>query len=282
MGSDNVKEKVYNTRNSILGFCNIDEDNQRSLSLNKETLKSVKDSPDMLSYLESVMKTIPEEDNPQTLEQFNYHYVDGKLVNIDTGLPFHWVNQKHYDALGDIIVRHIQLLMVEECDMEEIFLPLEDDDGPKNNIFVSQNVYTCDKIILLIQGSGAVRAGMWARALCINDDINLGSVIPYIKKAHENGYGVIVLNPNLNCNYVPPKNVYRDEFIGLSINDEVYSIQNIKGNENPIKHVLYVWDHFIVPKTTASRFGIVAHSAGGWGAVELIKNRGEAKKKCLG
>lgn len=40
-----------------------------------------------------------------------------------------------------------------------------------------------DKMLVLIHGSGVVRAGQWARRLIINEDINSGTQIPYIKRA---------------------------------------------------------------------------------------------------
>ena len=52
--------------------------------------------------------------------------------------------------------------------------------------------------MVLIHGSGVVRAGQWSRKLIINEDINTGSQVPYIQRAMEAGYGVIVLNTNLN------------------------------------------------------------------------------------
>lgn len=41
------------------------------------------------------------------LSDFHYEYKDGKLVNMTSGEAFHWVNQYHYDALGDIIVEYL-------------------------------------------------------------------------------------------------------------------------------------------------------------------------------
>ena len=52
--------------------------------------------------------------------------------------------------------------------------------------------------MVLIHGSGAVRAGQWSRKLIINEDIDTGSQLPYIRRALDDGYGVIVLNPNFN------------------------------------------------------------------------------------
>jgi hypothetical protein len=91
------------------------------------------------------------------------------------GKPFHWVNQAHYDALGDTIYRyvcsslcdcvltsrHIQELMVSQFGLQEVLLPLNNNGtGPFNNIFVSPDWKTAKKLMLIIQGSGAVRYGL--------------------------------------------------------------------------------------------------------------------------
>jgi len=131
---------------------------------------------------------------------------------------------------------------------------------------------------MLIQGSGAVRAGMWARALCINNDLALGSVIPYIHKAQAIGYGVIVLNPNYNSTYHPPKEVKRELFLGLSVEIEEPKTVKFPGSKSPVEHDVYVWDK-IVSKSVAKSVCIVAHSAGGHGAVMLLKNREEEVKR---
>ncbi len=45
-----------------------------------------------------------------------------------------------------------------------------------------------EKIMVLIQGSGVVRAGQWARRLIINEDLNSGTQIPFINRAKEVGF----------------------------------------------------------------------------------------------
>lgn len=135
------------------------------------------------------------------ISDFHYHYVDGKLRNVSTGAAFHWVNQAHYDALGDTIVKHIQSLLSSEYGLKEVLLPIQEHrdeyeyEGPSSNIFVSEDWQTSDKLLLLIQGSGAVRymsvlvflphfsAGQWARALCINDSLDIGTIFPYLTRA---------------------------------------------------------------------------------------------------
>lgn len=50
--------------------------------------------------------------------------------------------------------------------------------------------------LVLIQGTGAVRAGIWARSVCINENLELGSMLPQVDWAVKNEYAVFVMNPN--------------------------------------------------------------------------------------
>lgn len=57
---------------------------------------------------------------------------------------------------------------------------------PKSFIFMSEDALTNpDKLLVLIHGNGVVRAGQWARRLIINEDLDSGTQIPYIKRAIE-------------------------------------------------------------------------------------------------
>jgi hypothetical protein len=48
--------------------------------------------------------------------------------------------------------------MVKKCGLEEVFL---DEDTKLNNIFLSKDALSnTDKLLVLVQGSGPVRAGM--------------------------------------------------------------------------------------------------------------------------
>ena len=66
-------------------------------------------------------------------------------------------------------------------------------------VFVTPDFYTNEATLLvLIHGSGFVRAGQWSRKVIINKGLKEGSQIPYIEAAKERGWAVIVLNTNLN------------------------------------------------------------------------------------
>jgi hypothetical protein len=153
--------------------------------------------------LKTIPNFIPDENKGEyyKIEDFGYKFNEkGELRCIVEGLEdekFIFVSEKHYDALGEAIIRYIQQdLMVKECELEEVFL---DEETKLNNIFLSKDALTnTDKLLVLVQGSGPVRAGMWARSLCFNDSLSTGACIEYIKQAQKEGYGIIVLNPNLN------------------------------------------------------------------------------------
>ena len=39
------------------------------------------------------------------------------------------------------------------------------------------------RALVLIQGAGAVRAGIWSRSVCVNDSLEKGSVLPFLVHA---------------------------------------------------------------------------------------------------
>jgi hypothetical protein len=273
---ETTKNDFKNTRKSILDWTELKD---KKLVLKK----SIQDSVDeeTFAYLQSVIKTIPMFDNPSKISDFNYEYVNDKLVNIDTGKPFHWVNQSHYDALGDTIFRHIQELMI-QGGLEEILLPLDHHDvGPFNNIFVSKNWQTAKKLMLIIQGSGAVRAGQWARAVCINDRLSIGSILPYLDRCLKEDMAVIVFNPNLNTGPRDKKQIDCKSFLETGkTTSKKYEEKRIPGSNSPREHCLYVWDKF-VGKSNAEFVVAVAHSAGGDAIQNVVDTRGEETLKRL-
>jgi hypothetical protein len=78
-----------------------------------------------------------------------------------------------------------------------------DGEGPKCNIFMSQEFINPSEednkgktALVLIQGSGAVRAGEWARSICLKDDLFMGSMLPQLEWAKTFGHPVLIMNPN--------------------------------------------------------------------------------------
>lgn len=196
-----------------------------------------------------------EEDHfPKTLEEFGYQFnKDGQMRHIETGEPFKFevkegdrrYNQKHYEALGEVITEHVYQLLEEEAKLKKHFVPVEaKEDEAQSFIFMSEDALTCEKLMILIHGSGVVRAGQWARRLIINDDLNCGTMLPYIKRAEKEGFGVLITNGNENFGWNKKHRI------------------PIRGSESPEKHFMYVCENFI-SKASATTIVVVAHSYGG-------------------
>ncbi|XP_066195911.1 cotranscriptional regulator ARB2A isoform X4 [Sylvia atricapilla] len=175
----------------------------------KEKTTALKDLLSRIDLDELMKKDEPPLEFPDTLEGFEYTFNEkGQLRHIKTGEPFvfnyredlHRWNQKRYEALGEIITKYIYELLQNECHLKRVTLPVDAiETEPKSFIFMSEDaLVNPDKLLVLIHGNGVVRAGQWARRLIINEDLDSGTQIPYIKRAIEEGYGVIVLNPNEN------------------------------------------------------------------------------------
>ncbi|XP_039191637.1 cotranscriptional regulator FAM172A isoform X3 [Crotalus tigris] len=271
---------------------------------------------DLLSRIdldELMKKDEPPLEFADTLEGFEYTFNEkGQLRHIKTGEPFvfnyredlHRWNQKRYEALGEIITKYVYELLEEECHLKKVYLPVDaEETEPRSFIFMSEDaLINPDKLMILIQGSGVVRAGQWARRLIINEDLDSGTQIPYIKRAIEEGYGVIVLNPNENYievektktqiqpspdssdepaekkerkDKIPKDTKKRRDFYEKYRNPQkeketmpVY----IRENGSPEEHAIYVWDHFI-SQSLAENVFVVAHSYGGLAFVELMIQR---------
>ncbi|KAG8042006.1 hypothetical protein G9C98_007314 [Cotesia typhae] len=224
-------------------FYNIYTQNNKSLvCVFNSSLKSPStcymSSTDKQSTMTSAAMTFP-----SNLKDFGYDFdEEGRLRKLDPktgsltndGFEFNvsedaQYNQKRYEALGE------RLPVPKDSDV-----PLEF----RSFIFASDNAFTNKKLMILIHGSGVVRAGQWARRLIINDNLKSGTQLPYIKKAKELGYGIIVLNTNDNRRIINEEN------------------KSIEGSEDPHDHMETVWSQYIQP-SAATDIAIVAHSYGG-------------------
>jgi hypothetical protein len=186
--------------------------------------------------------------------EFGYEFRDRLLRNCETGEPFKFVDQKHYERLGDLILEYIQEQMRTTYNLTEVLLPLEGE-GPKSNIFISPDIATNRKgLLILIQGAGAVRAGQWARSVCINDSLDTGTVFPCLEFARAEEWAVIVLNPN---------------FTFTAEGRVRHSQQPIPVVNTPERHCQYVWEQF-VKSSPAEKLYIIGHSCGGMCTVSLL------------
>jgi len=190
---------------------------------------------------------------PTTLAGFGYGFNEGKLRKLDndghfTEEGFQFVDQAHYEALGDVIGEEVYSLLEQEGGLDRIAVGPS---KPASFVFCSKDYQSSEKLLVLIHGSGVVRAGQWARRLIINEDLDKGTMLPFITHAKESGWGVVVLNTNHNV----------DEDTG----------KDIEGSESPEEHANTVWDS-LVTKSEAKNIVMIPHSYGGVVTMNLANN----------
>ncbi|KAJ6251908.1 hypothetical protein M0813_14764 [Anaeramoeba flamelloides] len=158
----------------------------------------------------------------EELKKFGYYFDEQlKLKSTKFSNSFEFINSHHYDLIGNLVVSHIYELLKERYAMKELWLPRIDEEyskdrtNPQVNIFVTPNWKTCKKLLILICGSGAVRAGQWTRQLCLYNTLNEGTCFQYLEEAIKDGFGVMILNPNLHFSKtIIQKNTIKKSTIG--------------------------------------------------------------------
>eukprot|EP01121_Diplochlamys_sp_Union-15-3_P004742 TRINITY_DN1494_c0_g1_i1.p1 TRINITY_DN1494_c0_g1~~TRINITY_DN1494_c0_g1_i1.p1 ORF type:complete len:304 (-),score=46.36 TRINITY_DN1494_c0_g1_i1:64-975(-) len=170
---------------------------------------------------------------------------------------------------------------------KEVIFPMKNrlPDQPGANVFLSSDALDAETLMVIINDCGhPVQAGEWSRNSCINGSLKTGSILPYLDKAKEKKFGVIVTNPNKNYAYLdnkPPSRT-RSELMMINNNTRMlyYNVEKeksypkipIKKSETPQAHLQYVWKHFIDKRAKASNIVIIAHAGGGCCTLQLLRD----------
>jgi hypothetical protein len=206
--------------------------------------------------------------NPKSIADFGYHWIkdDGsedseykiRLKPIAGG-DFKWEGQQHYDKLAEFVVQSLQDKMQEEFDLERVMMPLEKDRGECNTtfpIFHSKDIATNAKIVVIVLGAGRVELGQWSRALCMNQSLAEGSLMPFLHEAvRVRGCAVLLTNPNINS----------------YIHASTKRLRRIPGHGSPEDHLKYLYRHYLA-NAAATEISIIAHSFGGVSTMTLLSN----------
>ncbi|XP_063829869.1 FAM172 family protein homolog CG10038 [Ostrinia nubilalis] len=216
---------------------------------NMEAVKSMKDLGYAFNSDGQLRKIGP--DGKPSEEPFQFNISDQ-----------HQECQAHYEELGSAITEHIYSLLETKYNLVRLPVPVGSTPATGTFIFASKDYNHKDVLLVLINGSGAVRAGQWARSLIINENLEQGTQIPYIERAIAKGYGVMILNTNDNYQADGKK---------------------IPHSSSAEEHAYYVWETYI-SKAKATSVVIVAHSYGGVVTVSLadqLKSEFEKRVKAI-
>ncbi|KAF1334071.1 Agc/akt protein kinase, partial [Globisporangium splendens] len=163
----------------------------------------------------------------------------------------------HQDEIINAVVKYVQDSMKKELGFKEVFLPSAD--APvKANLFVSGNYETCKKLLVFVAVSRGLFPGLWSRGLVLHAGVKSGSMLEYFRKAIDEGYGIIVANPNKNV---------------IVLRDGKQRIQ-IPGSASPEEHMDSLWDTYIA-NSQARRVYFLGYSYGGVLIKYLLQSRGD-------
>ncbi|XP_045500939.1 FAM172 family protein homolog CG10038 [Colias croceus] len=189
----------------------------------------------------------------KTMQELGYGFnADGQLRKLgpdgvvgDEPFEFNISNdhqecQSHYEVLGAAVTEHIYQLLEDTENLSKLPVPKGTSSENGTFVFVSKDYDQKDTILVLIQGTGAVRAGQWARSLIINENLDKGTQIPYIQEAVNRDFGILVMNPN----------------------DTHRAGKKIPNSSSSEEHATYVWKTYIAD-SKAKNVVIIAHSYGG-------------------
>ncbi|CAI4230632.1 unnamed protein product [Auanema sp. JU1783] len=182
-----------------------------------------------------------------TLLDLGYHFnSSGELRTVEGDEPFQYTSQEEYEILGDAMTHEVYDLL-EKLGLQRIVLKKPIDAGSDSEfsfVFGSPHFELKPTLLVLLHGSGAVRAGQWGRRLIMNENLDRGSQIPYIERAMANEWGVLVMNTNNNIHLINEHEV------------------PLRYSKDSGMHAVNCWYRF-VKYARASRIYVVAHSRGG-------------------
>ena len=197
----------------------------------------------------------------------NYKYNnDGELHKKKSKERVKMLEKNEYEKVGIYVIKYIQYKILSEYNLLPMFIPLNpekdlkkisnyldpDTEIPQCQIYCSEDFFTNPKCLIIIQGTGAVRVGIWARQICVNDNIKNGSMISYIQTALEKKYSLIILNPNERYD------------------DNKDTSKQIKEFPTMEKHCNYVYNNIIKNNDNIKDIYIVAHSMGGYCTIDIL------------
>uniref|UniRef100_K3WD33 Arb2 domain-containing protein n=1 Tax=Globisporangium ultimum (strain ATCC 200006 / CBS 805.95 / DAOM BR144) TaxID=431595 RepID=K3WD33_GLOUD len=154
------------------------------------------------------------------------------------------------------------------CSTADGFRMMVDSDVPRCIFHTSENFGIAEKLLVFVCSSRGLSCGIWSRSLLLHDGVTVGSMIPYFQAAIKAGYGILVMNPNMNTQIM----------IGADGEPEKLSIH---GSSTQEEHCEHVWKKYIFP-SAAHKIHFIAYGYGGQLVTNLIDQYKYELKNRLG
>lgn len=141
------------------------------------------------------------------------------------------------------LARYVEATLVESFGFEYITIPpvedimgMDDESAPgSTSILASKDWRSCSQLLIMCVNQSGSQMGIFSRSMCFEGGLSKGTMFPYVKRALDCKYGVIILRPNLNT-------------ITKTI-DGVKTKVPIRGSESPEIHALCVWENVVSQAT---------------------------------
>ncbi|KAG7377889.1 hypothetical protein PHYPSEUDO_010871 [Phytophthora pseudosyringae] len=152
------------------------------------------------------------------------------------------------------------------CSTSDGFRMMIDTDEPRCIFHTSKNFSVAEKLLVFVCSFRGLSCGIWSRSVLLKDGVQVGSMLPYFQKAVAAGYGVLVMNPNMNTQLMVTQ-------------DGTVEKMPIRGSSNAEDHCDHVWRNYIFP-SAAHKVHFIAYGYGGVLVTQLIaKYRYELKSR---
>ncbi|CAI5727563.1 unnamed protein product [Hyaloperonospora brassicae] len=152
------------------------------------------------------------------------------------------------------------------CSTNDGFRMMIDTDEPRCIFHTSTNFSVAEKLLVYVCSFRGLSCGIWSRSVLLKDGVQVGSMLPYFQKASAAGYGILVMNPNMNTQL-------------MVTSDGTVEKMPIRGSSNAEEHCDHVWRNYIFP-SAAHKVHFIAYGYGGVLVTQLIaKYRYELKSR---
>ncbi|KAG3216405.1 hypothetical protein PC129_g12733 [Phytophthora cactorum] len=205
-------------------------------------------------------------DQLESLEELDYYFDDaGTLRHCRTNQAVYELmsDERRAGELDDIVkaaIFHIQMEMLAELAFKQARVPLDplpnEPKEARSSIFLTSDWRTNSNLLVVVNGGRGAQPGIWSRDLLIQEGLELGSMLPVMRRATACNFGVAVVNPSTN---------------NVTIGNDTFPI---RGSSSPDEHMLYVWDN-IISRAQARNVYVLAYSFGAKSVVTLIQKREE-------
>lgn len=111
------------------------------------------------------------------------------------------------------------------------------------SVIASKDWDTCEKLLIIIQNTSNGILGIFSRSACFKQGLSQATLLNYIKRAKDSGYGILILRPNTNS----------------FDNGSIKTL--IEGSESPEIHTLGVYET-MVTKTESKYIALLGFGNG--------------------